>query len=120
MEWLNAERIGHGYHVLEDERIYLKALQNGIHFETCPRSSILTGAVPQDKKHPLTKFAHDNANFSISTDDPTITNTTLAQEYELVLKWGLTVTQIQEANRNAIRSSFLPDIEKQELLKKLE
>lgn len=50
---LDAERIGHGYHVVDDESIYAKAKAKRIHFEVCPRSSYLTASVDPDlKKHP--------------------------------------------------------------------
>ena len=40
----------------------------------------------------------DKANFSISTDDPTLTGTTLTDEYNLVIdKYGLTPRDIKIA-----------------------
>ena len=33
IEQLGAERIGHGYHVVDDEEIYRLAKERGIHFE---------------------------------------------------------------------------------------
>lgn len=128
---LGAERIGHGYHVVDDPVIYDKAIQVGVHFETCPHSSILTGAVKPDvPKHPIVRYAHiswqrlrvsdavsslkcymnfnkqplfvrrfaeDDVSFSIGTDGPTATNTTLLDEYKLVEKWGLTDEVIRKA-----------------------
>ena len=97
MSVLKAERIGHGYRVLEDESIYQRCLEQNIHFECCPNSSLLTGAVSLDggKSHPILRFAKDQASFSVNTDDPTITNTKLSDEYKLLLSWGLTVQQLQ-------------------------
>ena len=46
LDILHAERIGHGYRVLEDENLYARCLRDKVHFETCPTSSILTGAQP--------------------------------------------------------------------------
>ncbi|GIY31446.1 adenosine deaminase [Caerostris extrusa] len=78
-----AQRIGHGYHVVDDPDIYAECLRRRIHFEACPYSSILTGSVPlTDIKHPIVRFAEDNANFSISRDDPTLIQKTLDQEYD--------------------------------------
>ncbi|GAB6027601.1 hypothetical protein CHUAL_001843 [Chamberlinius hualienensis] len=116
MELLYAERIGHGYHAIDVGEIYSKALKSGIHFETCPYSSILTGSVSPTAVHPIIKLANDNANFSISTDATTVTNATLTQDYQLLLKWGLTETQIHQTKRNAARSAFIPDDEKQAIL----
>ena len=99
---LAAERIGHGYRVLDDENIYRECLERNVHFECCPTSSILTGSVALDlqKGHPILQFAKDGASFSISTDDPTVTNTQLSDEYALLSKWGLTESQLQQTVRN--------------------
>jgi len=117
---LHAGRIGHGYRILEDEELYQKCLKARVHFETCPTSSILTGAQPTDIfYHAILKFAEDGANFSINSDDPMVTGTWLEQEYDLVRSWGLNETHIIRGNLNGLRSSFLPEAEKKALLKKL-
>src|SRR5699024_7882835 len=86
---LHAERIGHGYHVIQDQDIYEECRRRDIHFETCPYSSYLTAAVGPDEKHAILTFAEDNANFSINKDDATQTKSTLDSEYELLRKQGL-------------------------------
>jgi len=45
LDVLHAERIGHGYRVIQDEAAYARCLRQNVHFEVCPASSILTGAV---------------------------------------------------------------------------
>jgi len=109
-----------GYRVLEDEKLYQKCLKDRVHFETCPTSSILTGAQSTDIfYHATLRFAEDGANFSINSDDPMVTGTWLQEEYELVKSWGLNETHIVRANVNALRSSFLPEDEKKALMKQL-
>ena len=44
--------------------------------------------------HPVIRFAKDGANFSVSTDDPTVTGVRLHEELELVKSWGLSDTHI--------------------------
>ena len=60
MEVFLADRIGHGYRVFEDEKIYKKCLDRKIHFETCPHSSFMTGAYrkiqTQSKRHPILRY----------------------------------------------------------------
>ena len=98
---MHAERIGHGYRVLQDEAIYRRCLKERVHFECCPSSSILTGSVPVGDvtRHPVLSFARDGANFSLNSDDPTITNTWMAQECEIVQTWGLTEAHLVRAVR---------------------
>ncbi|XP_014799112.1 PREDICTED: adenosine deaminase [Calidris pugnax] len=118
---LKAERIGHGYHVLEDPELYKELLKAKMHFEVCPWSSYLTGAChPDFGKHPVTQFRKDRANYSINTDDPLIFNSSIDKDYSIVKDYmGFTEEDFKTANINAAQSSFLPEKEKQELLNTL-
>ncbi|VDK18596.1 unnamed protein product [Anisakis simplex] len=94
---MKAERIGHGYRLVLDEGEYRKyAIEKRIHLETCPYSSVMTGSVKLDwKNHPIARFAADDINFSINTDDTTCFENTLLTEYELARKEiGLTKRQL--------------------------
>ncbi|KAK2885556.1 hypothetical protein Q8A67_016393 [Cirrhinus molitorella] len=121
VEVLKAERIGHGYHTLEDLTLYKQLLQQNMHFEMCPVSSRLTGACDPDfTKHPLIKFKNDKANYSLNTDDPTIFNSTLNSDYKVAKKYmHFTEEEFKRLNINAAKSCFLPAKEKDELLKQL-
>ncbi|XP_050720086.1 adenosine deaminase-like isoform X1 [Eriocheir sinensis] len=124
VELFGAERVGHGYHVLEDEEVYKMCLQENIHFEVCPHSSYLTGAIQSlscsSKRHPVLRFAEDEASFSISSDDPTVTGTRLSDEYKLLVSWGLTEAHLTRANFQAALHSFLPPAEKKQLIDQLQ
>ncbi|XP_069701887.1 adenosine deaminase-like isoform X3 [Periplaneta americana] len=99
IEIYKAERIGHGYHVLDNKAVYETVRKQGIHLENCPWSSYLTGSVPLAiSKHPVVQFAEDRVNFSISTDDPMVTGYELQDDYDLVHKyWGLTEAHLIRA-----------------------
>ncbi|XP_050039202.1 adenosine deaminase-like isoform X1 [Dermacentor andersoni] len=122
MTKLYCERVGHGYRVFEDTtgQTFKMAQEKDLHFEACPYSSVLTGGCPlSSKKHSIVRFAEENANFSISKDDTTITGSTLDDENEFLRDLGLTEAHIIRANLNAARSCFLPAAEKKELLQLL-
>jgi len=121
LDILKAERIGHGYRVLENEDAYKYCLENNVHFECCPTSSILTGSINLDKTpvHPIVRFAKDRASISVNTDDPTITNTKLNDEYELLKSWGLTEKQLKQSNLHAMERSFAEPEVKKMILEKL-
>lgn len=54
LDEMHAERIGHGYKVVDDPDLYERCRKENIHFEVCPLSSVKTGSVPDDlDKHPL-------------------------------------------------------------------
>ncbi|MEE6513835.1 hypothetical protein FKM82_021658, partial [Ascaphus truei] len=121
VETLQAERIGHGYHTLQDPALYTRLLKMNMHFEMCPWSSYITGACDPDfTKHPLIQLKRDKANYSLSTDGPLPFGTTLEKDYAIAKKhMGFSDEDFMRVNINAARSSFLPDEEKQELLRKL-
>ncbi|KAI1890444.1 hypothetical protein AGOR_G00153770 [Albula goreensis] len=118
---LKAERIGHGYHTIEDPGLYSHLLEKNMHFEVCPISSKYTGACDQDfTKHPLIRFKMDKANYSLNTDDPLIFNSTLNTDYSIVqTHMKFTEEDFKRLNINAANSSFLPEKEKRDLVNQL-
>lgn len=93
-----------------------------IHFETCPKSSYLTGGAPEKwSDHPVITFMKDRINYSINTDDTIITGMNLSTEYELCQReLGMDAAELIRCNFNAAKSSFLPPAEKKVLLQHLQ
>ncbi|KAG8290911.1 hypothetical protein J6590_073484 [Homalodisca vitripennis] len=117
---LQSDRVGHGYHVVQDEKLYARCRRDRIHFECCPYSSFLTAAVPPNcAKHPILRFAEDGVNFSLSSDDPTLTGNYVDGDYKLARSFGLTDQHLAQANLNAAKAAFLPESEKKELIKEI-
>lgn len=54
MDEMMCDRLGHAYHALDDKSVYDRIIQNQIHVEMCPMSSIVTGSVTPDlEEHAL-------------------------------------------------------------------
>ncbi|XP_031556443.1 adenosine deaminase-like [Actinia tenebrosa] len=121
LDQLHAERIGHGYHILEDPVLYDQVIERGIHLEVCPTSSLLTGAVkPCFAKHPVRKFAEDGINYSINSDDPLVCDTNEQNEYRVAYnKIELNAAELTRATFNAAKAAFIPDDEKRQLIEYL-
>ncbi|KAK7091379.1 adenosine deaminase-like [Littorina saxatilis] len=116
-----ARRVGHGYRCEEDEELFQRVVKDGVHFETCPISSLKTGGAPNGlDKHPIVKMAKDGASFSINSDDPTLFDNTLSDDYICALKMGLTKQDIVKSIFNAVKASFASDAEKQQLFAELQ
>ncbi|XP_003253658.1 adenosine deaminase isoform X1 [Nomascus leucogenys] len=114
---LKTERLGHGYHTLEDQALYDRLRQENMHFEICPWSSYLTGAWKPDTEHAVVRLKNDQANYSLNTDDPLIFKSTLDTDYQMTKRdMGFTEEEFKRLNINAAKSSFLPEDEKRELL----
>ncbi|XP_016047086.1 adenosine deaminase [Erinaceus europaeus] len=118
---LKTERLGHGYHTLEDEALYKRLLERNMHFEVCPWSSYLTSAWKPDTEHAVIRFKNDKANYSINTDDPLIFKSTLNTDYKMLKDFNMNFTEqeFMRLNINAAQSSFLPEDEKRELVNML-
>ncbi|XP_028926129.1 adenosine deaminase [Ornithorhynchus anatinus] len=118
---LKAERIGHGYHTLEDPALYSRLKAENMHFEVCPWSSYLTGACDPDfSKHPVIRFKNDKANYSLNTDDPLVFKSTIDTEYRITKNdMNFTEEEFMRLNINAAKSSFLPEQEKAALVEQL-
>ncbi|XP_037276369.2 adenosine deaminase-like [Rhipicephalus microplus] len=119
---LYCDRVGHGYRVFQDPtgKTFKMAQEKNLHFETCPYSSVLTGGCPlSSQKHSIIRLAEENANFSISKDDSTITGSTIDDEYDFLRQLGLTEAHFIRANLNAARSCFLSEAEKTDLIASL-
>ena len=123
VEEMQVERIGHGYQVVTDPKVYELCKQRNIHFEMCPTSSITTGAVDAGMaatyRHPILTLAKDDMNFGINTDCPTVSAGFMNDEIELLRTWGMSEAHIVRATVNAARSCFLPEQDKRELIQDL-
>jgi adenosine deaminase len=121
VEILGAQRIGHGVRAIEDHRVVRLLRERNIALEVCPTSNLQTGVTHAFTQHPLRDLYHLAVPVTINTDDPSISDTTLTDEYLVaVMGMGLTVHDIQQMILNAARASFLPPDEKQALVQRFQ
>jgi adenosine deaminase len=113
---LHAQRIGHGVRVVENSEVVHFTRKEGVFLEVCPTSNLQTGVVRSFAQHPLADLFSLGLRPTINTDDPSISDTTLTDEYLVArLAIGLKLHQIRQAVYNAIDATFLPDEERSEL-----
>jgi adenosine deaminase len=116
IELLRADRIGHGVRVSEDLAVMDLVRERGIALEMCPTSNIQTAAVTAITKHPLRAFHQIGLPVTINTDDPSVSNTTLTDEYMVAVRdIGVTVPEIKQMILTGVRAAFLPQSEKERL-----
>ena len=94
LQLLKVNRIGHGYRIVEDEKLYKQAIEMGIHFEGSPTTASLIGT---GENNPTVRYALDGVSFSASSDLPTIAKTNLSDQYRLLAKSGVTLKQMQQS-----------------------
>ena len=115
---LGAKRIGHGIHSIEDEKVLNLIKEKNILLEICPTSNVQTNSVDTYQNHPIKKLYDLNIPISINTDNSTVSNITLTEEYiKLSNYFNFTLSDYKEMNKNAIKHSFLTKEEQDELLK---
>lgn len=117
---LGATRIGHGVHAVEDPALLDYLAEHRVGVESNLTSNVQTSTVPDYPHHPLRRFLEHGILATINTDDPGISNITLAYEYEVAAPAaGLSRMQIRQAQQNALEVAFLTAEEKRYLVEKL-
>ena len=117
VKYLGADRIGHGVRIIENSDAVRFVKDKGITLEICPTSNLQSGAVTSFLQHPLADLLDLGLSITINTDDPSISNIELTDEYCAAVKHlGLTEDGIRKTILNAARAAFLPDDEKTELV----
>lgn len=84
VQTLGAKRIGHGIHIKNCKKAYDIVKEKNIVLEICPTSNVQTKAVDSFENHPILDFYKDGIKVTINTDNRTVSNTTLTNEYNTI------------------------------------
>jgi adenosine deaminase len=113
---LHASRIGHGVRAVENSSVIRFLREHNVTLEVCPTSNLQTGVVHTFSQHPLRDLADVGLRVTINTDDPSISDTTLTDEYVVAtMAAGMSLEQLQRAISNAVDAAFLPEAERERL-----
>lgn len=113
-----AKRIGHGVAAIKSFETMEKLKKHDIPLEICLSSNIDTGIYEDASAHPIARLVDSGVKVTINTDNRSMSDTTLTDEYNLLNKYfGFNVDDFNRFNRCAIEHSFLNKEEKEELLK---
>ena len=113
-----AKRIGHGIRIIDDNYATSKVIKNKVTLEVCPTSNFQTKAVEIYKNHPIKRLYEKGVLITVSTDNNTVSNTTLSNEYERLKScFGFTDKDFLTFNIIAINAAFISDLEKEKYIK---
>ena len=116
IERLGADRLGHGVRAMEDASVVALARERGAIFEVCVTSNLQSGVIQQMTDHPLLKMLQAGLKATLNTDDPSVSNITLTDEYATsVGALQLTPEQLKATILTAAQSAFLPLAERHKL-----
>lgn len=114
---IQAERIGHGVQAMEDLKVLDMLQQKKITLEMCPTSNIQTAAIMGLTQHPLLSFHRLGIPVTINTDDPSVSNITLTDEYLVAMRGiGVPFSTLKKMILNAANAAFLPPTERKKLV----
>jgi aminodeoxyfutalosine deaminase len=124
IELLGVERIGHGIAAIHDPALMDLLAERRIPLEICPASNVKTGALARQLQrldaviahHPLPQLVRHGIPVVLSTDDPAMFHTTLADEYENARQMGLTENELAHLARMSFEHAFLSNSEKRAFL----
>lgn len=111
-----AKRIGHGINSIHDEQLMKYLADEKIPLEICPKSNLDTKTIKSFDELPTKEFLNRGIVVTINTDDMTVSNTNLKNEYKILAKIGLTDKQMRQIAINSINAAFINEAEKKELL----
>ena len=118
---LGADRIGHGIRAMEDETCIKLLTERNTVLEVCPTSNLHSGIVPDLGQHPLIKLYQAGVKTTINTDDPLISNISLTTEQlDVMFEMKFTLDDIKRTTLYAAEGAFLPQDEREALVKKFE
>lgn len=104
---LDPERIAHGPLAIDDPALVAELIARGTWLDLCPTSNVQAAIVPAVEDHPLARLARAGVRVTLSTDDLTVSDITLAEEYErAVTRIGLTLPELWAIDRAAIEAAF--------------
>jgi adenosine deaminase len=110
---LGASRIGHGVAAINDNRLLSYMAMHKIGIESCILSNYQTGTWTDMATHPVKSFLSHDIEVFLNTDDPGVSNNTLADEYSLAKTIvNLDDEAIRRLKMNAMSQAFLSSAEK--------
>ncbi len=116
IELLHAKRIGHGIAAIKDPKVMELLKEKNIFLEMCPTSNLQTKAVDSIKNYPIRKYLELGIGVTINTDNTTVSNTSLAKEYELLMdKLNFSMEEILKLIDNGVEAAFISREEKEDL-----
>lgn len=105
---LGASRIGHGVAAIHDEKLQAYLKDCGVALEQCITSNYQTGSWADEQSHPLGSLHRAGVPVTINSDDPTIQNALLTDDYVKAVRYfDLTVEDLITLNERALDAAFL-------------
>jgi adenosine deaminase len=107
---LEPDRIAHGAVAIDDPGLCAELTARGVTLDLCPTSNWQAGLVSSLADHPLARLHRAGVPVTLSTDDTTVSDLTLTDEYIRAIEViGLALPELWAIDRHAIDVAFAAD-----------
>ena len=114
---LRPHRVAHGASAVSDPALMAELTARGVTLDLCPTSNVQAGTVATFADHPLVTLLRQGVPVTINTDDTTISDVTLSQEWcSCVRELGLTLPELWQCNLRALEAAFVDEPTRESLL----
>jgi adenosine deaminase len=104
---VNPERIAHGPLAIDDPEVVRELVTRGVWLDLCPTSNVQAGIIPSIEEHPLRRLMEVGVRVTLNTDDLTVSDVTLSEEYvRAVERIGLTLPDLWALDLGALDAAF--------------
>lgn len=117
---MGAVRIGHGTRAAQDPALVQELARRGTALESCYTSNLQTKAVSGPQEYPLQRMLQSGVCMTVNTDNMTVSDTTLQQEYVLLAQlYGFGEEELLRLALNGVQAALLPEEKKAALRQKV-
>lgn len=116
---IGASRIGHGLNLYRYPELKKQLIDKDICLEVCPISNNNLKYCSDLRQHPAKEYFREGIPMVLASDDPSYQeNTPLADDFfAAIVCWDLSLEDIKKLCSNSIRYAFLPEKQKNTLIK---
>ncbi len=104
---VDPERIAHGLGAIDDPELIAELIARDVTLDLCPTSNVQAGIVVSLAEHPLALLHRAGVSVTLSTDDETVSDVSLSEEYRRAIEEiGLTLPELWAIDRRALEVAF--------------
>lgn len=105
---VGTDRIGHGILSINYDDIINEIIDKNVTLEICVTSNLQTKVVNKVENHPIRKLFDKGVKIAISSDNMTVSNTDIINEFEILKnKLNFSENELNQIRLNSIEASFI-------------
>lgn len=113
---IEPERIAHGALSIDDPEVVDELIAKEVWLDLCLTSNYQANIVPTMESHPFRRLMHAGVKVTLNTDDLTVSDISLSEEYARAVEHlGVTLPELWAVNTAAIEAAFCGEPTKEDL-----